>query len=251
MFTQQELEQYQHDGYVIARGLAAPILCAGMKRLAEQQLTAQQPPLEYEADLHYPGAPDSREAPGGRTVRRMLHAYERGAPFRDWAAHPELLVCLHQLLGPKLVLSQAHHNSIMTKQPHYSSATLWHQDIRYWSFERPELVSVWLALGPEIESNGCLKLLPGSQCMEFAPNRFDAATFFRTDLPDNQGLIATQRLAALAAGDVLFFHCRTLHAAGRNRSADTKFSLVYTYHAPDNHPLPGSRSASLPGIAIS
>jgi len=46
------------------------------------------------------------------------------------------------ILGPSLELSQAHHNCIMTKNPAFSSATGWHQDIRYWSFQKPELVSV-------------------------------------------------------------------------------------------------------------
>ena len=38
----------------------------------------------------------------------------------------------------------------MTKAKTYSSATLWHQDNRYWSFEEENLISVWLALGDEI-----------------------------------------------------------------------------------------------------
>ena len=56
--------------------------------------------------------------------------------------------------------------------------------------------------------------------------------------------------AELEPGDVLFFHCRLLHSAGWNRTAETKLSLVYTYHAADNRPLPDTRSASLPSIAV-
>ena len=63
-------------------------------------------------------------------------------------------------------------------------------------------------------------------------------------------LIRTQRRVELDPGDVLFFHCRLFHAAGHNQTADTKFSLVFTYHAADNHPLPGTRSASLPDMAL-
>ena len=59
-------------------------------------------------------------------------------------------------------MSQAHHNCVMTKNPGYSSETHWHQDIRYWSFQQPELVSVWTALGREHKGNGCLRVLPGS-----------------------------------------------------------------------------------------
>lgn len=254
MFTPEEITRFNRDGYLIVRQLAPRELCARMTTYAEEAL-AHEPGTalgmaEYEADLHYPGAPPSREVPGGRTVRRLLQVHARHAMFRDWAAEPGILARLAQLLGPELILSQAHHNSLMTKQPRYSSDTLWHQDIRYWSFEKPELISVWLALGVERADNGALKFLPGSHKMEFAPDRFDAATFFRTDLPQNQALIAGARLAELEPGDVVFFHCRTLHAAGRNQTAHAKFSLVFTYHGADNHPLPGTRSAELPEISI-
>ena len=54
----------------------------------------------------------------------------------------------------------------------------------------------------------------------------------------------------LDAGDVLFFHSRLLHAAGDNRTNETKFSLVATYHAAANRPRKGTRSASLPDIPL-
>lgn len=262
MFTPDEIARFDNEGYLIVRQLAPRELCARMTAFAQEALAHEPGTVmgpapgtalgmaEYEADLHYPGAPPSREVPGGRTVRRLLQVYARHAMFRDWAAEPEVMARLAQLLGPELVLSQAHHNSLMTKQPRYSSDTLWHQDIRYWSFEKPELVSVWLALGAERADNGALKFLPGSHKMDFAPPRFDAASFFRADPAENQALIATARLAELEAGDVVFFHCRTLHAAGRNQTERTKFSLVYTYHGADNHPLPGTRSAELPEIPL-
>lgn len=250
MFSAREVEAFRRDGYVIARQLAAPDVVHAMRESAAAALKAEVGPLEYEADLHYPGAPPSRSAPGGHTVRRLLQAYARAPVFRDWALGAPVAGRLQQLLGPEILLAQAHHNCIMTKQPRYSSITHWHQDIRYWAFERPELVSVWLALGPERADNGCLLLVPGSQAMEFTPAQFDAAMFFRPDLPQNQPLIATHVTAELNAGDVLFFHCRTLHAAGRNQTDTTKFSVVFTYHAADNHPLANTRSADAPEIAL-
>ena len=57
-------------------------------------------------------------------------------------------------------------------------------------------------------------------------------------------------LAEMNKGDVLFFHCRLLHSAGQNRTGLTKFAAVFTYHADDNHPLPTTRSASLPEILL-
>jgi phytanoyl-CoA hydroxylase len=250
-FSPSELARFESEGYLIARTLAPAMAVQRMLSLAREQLHAETPPLEYEADLHYPGAPASRDAPGGRTVRRLLQAYARDAVFREWATSDALRQRLALLLGPSIELSQAHHNCIMTKSPRYSSLTGWHQDIRYWAFERPELVSVWLALGVEHCDNGCLLLLPGTHRMDFAAGRVDAEKFLRPDLPENQALLATAVSAELEPGDVLFFHCRLFHAASNNRTASTKYSLVYTYHAAGNRPLPGTRSAALADIPLS
>ena len=250
MFSTREVEGFQKDGYVIVRNLAAPAVVDAMRAVTQAALADEAAPLEYEADLHYPGAPPSRAAPGGHTVRRLLQGYARHAVFRDWALGVPVAARARQLLGAKVMLSQAHHNCIMTKQPRFSSVTHWHQDIRYWAFERAELVSVWLALGPEHRDNGGLLLMPGSHAMDFAPAQFDEKMFLRPGLEQNQRLIATQIAVELNAGDVLFFHCRTLHAASRNETATPKFSVVFTYHAADNHPLPGTRSADTPEITV-
>lgn len=249
-FSPEDIEGFARDGYRIVRGLLPPPALAQMRAVAERDLTAAVQPLEYEADTHYPGAPESREAPGGRTVRRLLQAYARDGVFREWATATPVVMRLRQLLGPRIALAQAHHNCVMTKDPAYSSLTSWHRDIRYWSFARAELVSVWFALGEERIDNGCLLLLPGTHVMAFEPSRLDAAQFLRTDLPENAALLRTQQAVELDPGDVLFFHCRLFHAAGANRTAQTKFSAVFTYRALDNPPLPGSRSAGQPDIPL-
>lgn len=241
---------FNSQGYAVLRGLATPSQCAEMLELAQRDLAAHTPPLEYEADLHYPGSPPSREAPGGKTVRRLLQIYARSPIFQNWARNPDVLTHVRHVLGPNICLVQAHHNCMMTKQPGYSSDTPWHQDIRYWRFQRPELVTVWLALGSEFPANGGLHVLPVSHRSNVSATQLDAKQFLRSDLPDNQKIISTQIPIELALGDVLFFHSRTFHAASRNRSSQAKFSLVFTYRAADNLPIPQSPSASLPDIAM-
>jgi len=250
VFSQDEAAGFVRDGYSIVRGLLPFTARMRMRAVAERDLLAATPPVEYEADTQYPGAPESRDAPGGRTVRRLLQACARDAVFREWATAPPVAGRLRQLLGPRIALAQAHHNCVMTKDPAYSSLTSWHRDIRYWSYARPELVSVWFALGGERVDNGCLLVLPGTHALDFDPSRLDAAQFLRTDLADNAALLRTQVAVELAPGDVLFFHCRLFHAAGHNRGTQTKFSAVFTYRALDNEPRPGSRSAGMPDIIL-
>jgi len=249
-FSAAEVAQFTRDGYRVVRDLVPAAACARMLEVAQRDLAAAAAPLEYETETQYPGAPASLEAPGGRTVRRLLQAYSRDAVYREWATATPVAARLRQLLGPQVALAQAHHNCVMTKDARYSSLTSWHRDIRYWSFARPELVSVWFALGPERPENGCLLVLPGSHNMTFSPAQLDAAQFLRTDVAENAGLLRAQVAVELDPGDALFFHCRLFHAAGNNRSARTKFSAVFTYHAVDNPPLPGSRSAGQPDVIL-
>ena len=75
--------------------------------------------------------------------------------------------------------------------------------------------------------------------MTIARERLDETLFLRTDLSENQRLIAGQIAAQLNPGDALFFHARTFHAAGRNYTDLPKFSLVFTYRPADNRPLAG------------
>jgi phytanoyl-CoA hydroxylase len=248
--SSSEIAQFVQDGYVVARALVDPMLCDRMKAIAQDHVAREVPPLEYEADLRYPGAPQSHDVEGGRTVRRLLQACSREPLFRQWGGSPPVRSRVAQLLGGQVMLVQAHHNCIMTKHPQYGSLTGWHQDIRYWSFERPDVISVWLALGPEREENGGLWVVPGSHTLNFEPERFDDALFFREDEVSNRALLEKRVPVEMNQGDVLFFHCRLLHAAGRNRSRETKYSVVFTYCAADNRPIAGTRSASLPLIRL-
>lgn len=242
------VQEFRRDGFVVLRSLCEPHRVERLRLLAEQELAQARPPLELEAQTGYPGAPVSAEGPGGRTVRRLLQASERHAEFLAWALDPALTGPLRALLGADIRLVRAHHNCIMTKQPSFSSDTYWHRDIRYWSFEHPELVSAWLALGHEQAENGGLGLVPGSHRIELPPGHFDGRLFLLPDLPRSRELLETAVTPELVPGDVLLFHCRLLHAASRNRTDRTKLSLVFTYRSADNRPLAGSRSASLQDI---
>ncbi len=248
---QLTVRAFQRDGYVVVRGMCDASLVEEIRNVATAHLNPLVGPAEFEAGVGYPGAPAGMDAPGGHTPRRLLHAYARHQAFRAWATGPSVRQHLAALFGgAAVVLSQAHHNCVMTKHPGYSSVTRWHQDIRYWSFDRPELISVWLALGQETETNGALKMVPGSHVMDIDRGRLDRDLFLRSELPANESLLEQAVTVELRAGDVVFFGCRTLHAAGKNLTDEIKLSFVTTYHAADNRPIPDTRSAQYPGVGL-
>jgi phytanoyl-CoA hydroxylase len=58
----------------------------------------------------------------------------------------------------------------------------------------------------------------------------------------NKELIKTAIHTNLDKGDVVLFHCKTLHAANKNQTDNAKISFVYTVRANSNKPLKNTRS---------
>jgi len=244
-----QCEFFQRQGYLILPAAAAPLQLQRLQVQAQQQLQAAAAPLEYEADVHYPGAPTDYSQPGGRTIRRLLNAWSRAQAFREQALADAIVEPVRQLLTSAAIrLELAHHNCIMTKHPQHSSSTLWHQDFRYWQFADNNLITAWLALGQETARNGCMRLIPGSHRLHLDTDRFDQQRFFRSDIAPNRELIQQAVRAELQPGDLLLFHSGLLHAAGRNHDTSVKLALVFTYRSADNAPLAGGRAAQMGSI---
>ena len=248
--TASEIAQFHRDGYIVFRAMVEPTVGARMLEVTMRDLQEEVAPLEFEAEVGYPGAPASFDAAGGRTVRRLRGAFGRGEIFSSWARDPGLAQNLRLLLDEAPVLTLAHHNCVMTKHPQFGTATGWHRDIRYWSYARNALISVWLALGDETAANGGLKVIPGSHLLQLEPGQLDALDFLRPDVAANQPLFAQGVGLELQAGDVLLFHSGLFHAAGVNASGAIKTSVVFAYRGAGNVPLAGSKSAAAGEIKL-
>lgn len=246
-----QVDTFRKEGFLLLKGMVPPAQRAQLLAVTRDHLKRAVEPLEYEAEVGYAGAPSSLDAEGGRTARRLRAAWQRDPVYRDWAGDAQLVAMLRQLLGEPVCITLAHHNCVMTKHPTFGTATGWHRDIRYWSFPRNELISVWVALGEERADNGALKFIPGSHLLQLAPEQMDEMDFLRPEVAANQALFAQGVCPPLQAGDVVLFHSGLFHAAGPNHSEQVKCSAVFAYHGASNLPLPGTRSASAEDIILS
>jgi phytanoyl-CoA hydroxylase len=154
---------------------------------------------------------------------------------------------MREYFGEQPVLSRAHHNCMMTKHPAYGSLTGWHRDFRYWSFERADMVSVWLALGTETNENGALaragfahgRIRAGSiRRREVLPQR--PARQPRDDRRGDLSAAADRRRRVLSLQHAAFGRPEPLRR--REVLAGLHLSRI------SNRPLPGTRSAAKPEV---
>lgn len=233
--TQEQITQFDKNGFLILRNFADNILCDKILTAAKKNLAEKTAPVERE-DEYLDTTTDAL------TIRRLRQVYDREDIFKTWMTNKEIKPILHQLLEDVPVLILAHHNSIMTKMPSKSSRTSWHQDYRYWNYENDNLISIWLSLDKETLENGLLEFIPHSHKINFTKDQFDAKSNFLDNNIINKKLIKTAVHSNLNRGDVVLFHCKTLHHANKNRTKKPKISFVYTVRAKANMSQKDTRS---------
>ena len=133
-----------------------------------------------------------------------------------------------------------YHSKLTLKAPETGGAWNWHQDYGYWYFNGnlfPDMLSVFVAIDPATEENGCLRVIRGSARM----GRLDHALVGGQLTADPERVAhAVERLEVvaceMAAGDALFLHCNTLHGSSKNTSAQSRNVLLCCYNAARNDP---------------
>ncbi|WP_321469971.1 phytanoyl-CoA dioxygenase family protein [Halarcobacter sp.] len=233
--TKEQVNKFNEDGFLIIKNFAQKDLCDKILEKAKIHLEKKQAPIESEQE--YMSLNENKI-----TVRRLRQVYDREEIFKEWMTNLDIRPMLKQVLNDTPVLTLAHHNSIMTKLPHESTRTFWHQDRRYWNFENDDLVSVWLALDEEFLENGLLEFIPGTHKINFEKSSFDEDSNFVDENEYNQEIIKNRVHQNLEKGDIVLFHCKTLHHASKNSTDKAKISFVYTVRAKSNKPLENTRS---------
>ncbi|RUM68225.1 MAG: phytanoyl-CoA dioxygenase family protein [Sulfurovum sp.] len=256
--TKDELEEFKLNGFLLLRNFVDKLECDKILDVALVHLKHKIEPIETEIDYgnksqeyrtevtDYHSIEKKREI----TVRRLRQVYDRDIVFKNWMENKKIRPILKQILEDDVVITLAHHNSIMTKMPYGSTETSWHQDRRYWSYDGDNLVSVWLALGEENAENGVLEFIPKSHKMNFSKEQFGEKEYFETTNPLNMSLIETKKSYNLNRGDVVIFHSKLLHRANANHSNSPKISFVYTIKGKSVNVLKNSRSAQYSEIFL-
>jgi len=256
--SDEQLQQFHQNGFIVLRNFLSQERCDAILDVAKAHLEHKIEPIEteigyderskeYRTDVVDYTSKSNEE---NMIIRRLRQVYNRDILFKEWMEDVNMRPVLQQILDDKVVITTAHHNSIMTKMPHYSRATAWHQDRRYWRYSDDNLVSVWLALDDEYRDNGVLEFLPGSHLIRFKPEQFDEKEYFREDTSENIALISQKASTTLKKGDVIIFHSLLLHRANKNSTDKAKISFVYTVKGERTNAVEGTRSSEYPEIKL-
>lgn len=259
MLTEQELAQFEEQGYVIARGLLdvekdiKPVIAEYEELLdslcrelyAEELLPSTYSELPFgerlthlyaEAGTGFSQHLDISLPQGGITSDTPIHL---GPAVFHLLTSPRLLDQVEVLIGPEVVSNPVQHVRIkppMRFVPAHSgalvSATSWHQDQGVVLPEADDtmILTVWLPVTSATVENGCLAVIPGSHRTGLTTHC--PATQEKRDLHIPISLLNVDTAVPLPMepGDVLFMHRRTQHSSLPNQSNDIRWSFDLRYN---------------------
>lgn len=133
-----------------------------------------------------------------------------------------------------------YHSKINFKRPKSGGTWVWHQDYGYWYNNGclyPDMLTAAVPLSVMDRENGCLQVVPGSNRM----GRIDhGLSGQQTGADPDRVRAILDRVDPVAfeaePGDVMFFHCNTLHTSAPNSSDRPRNLLLIAYNARHNDP---------------
>lgn len=226
VFDREQLQQYERDGYIVARKLFSD---QEVERLKDHfmRLRAQGSYPGDFAGVAREGVPDDRPDPL-KKYPRMIHMHRWDEVSLRWMLDPRLAVAMRQLLGETPYAVQ----TMLYFKPPGARGQALHQDQFYLRVQPGTCMAAWMALDPCDESNGCMKVVPGTQnlpvlCTERA-NTVESFTDTTVPLPPGKPIVPV----LMEPGDVFFFNGSLIHGSGPNHSTDRfRRSLIGHYVA--------------------
>jgi phytanoyl-CoA hydroxylase len=232
MLTASHTEHYCEHGYTIVRGLLdADELAAVLDRL-EQAVTRQLDPNIYvQIEPGHENDPPDPANPW-RNIRKAAALIRYDPFFQRFVAQDKFIAIVQSLVGDQF---RCLGDEAQLKPPRVGSAHPWHQDQPYYSGLTQHFATIWLALDPATQANGCIQVIPGSHNLGEIERRNPKQSWFDDDEIDTSQAVH----AELAPGDALIFHSRALHGSDRNETDVPRRSFIFRYidvsDLPDEH----------------
>jgi ectoine hydroxylase-related dioxygenase (phytanoyl-CoA dioxygenase family) len=214
--TQEELDTYETDGVICARGLFPD---AWIERMASAVDGIVATPTFYGKVVSMKGEDFTGD----------LFVWKTDDEFRDWVYDSPAAFVAQQVLGSKSV--RHFYDQLFVKPPGCHVPTPWHHDITFWpvDVESRALCSIWITFDSVDRASSGLEFVKGSHRW---PQRYKAVTpnydpyMLDSDFEDVPDIDAHRDdydlfCPDMGPGDCLIFNAHVVHGSSANYSTET------------------------------
>ena len=234
ILTDEQWAQYERQGYLrLGKVLGDEDLTALQRRIDDIMLGRAE--LDYSQILMQLDSPDgqyenagvqSKGHKGATLAYRKIQDLEADPLFLEFMERPVFREICARQYGTGVPIS-AFRAMFMNKPAHQGTLLPWHQD-RWSDLDRDPLVTLWTALDPATQENGCVQIIEGSHkfgLLNPAHGSGYVTPAQAEELLEKYPVVPLE----LEAGEAVLLHNWLLHASDKNNSAQSRraFSVCY------------------------
>jgi hypothetical protein len=208
LLTDDEVSRYHRDGYV-------PLGRLLDDREVEELLVEE---TRFRPQSGY----------GSQTLFVTMQLCDLSEPIRRVCTNGPHIPMVVQLMGPNACLT---HTQLLTKFPDRagtSAAIAFHQDNGYGRLEPMTDVTVWIAVTEAVQTNGGLRIVPGSHLGGLVDHGTDDVNPALRKASSGEGAVPMD----LAPGEGVAFSGLTVHGSGPNLSDRPRVGFYARYCEP-------------------
>ena len=201
--TTDQIQQYHKEGYV------APIEVLTREEALE---------VRNEIELIENRFPNELDNSGRYNVHLI-------SPKLDEVVHnSNILDSVESIIGKNILVCST---TLFIKNANQNGFVSYHQDAKYIGLEPHNWVTAWIAITDSNETNGCMKMWPGSHTdLKEHDQKFNQGNLLTRgqtvkNVPEDQ-----VKPIELKAGQMSLHHPRIIHGSGINKSGDKRIGFV-------------------------
>ncbi|MDG2384804.1 MAG: phytanoyl-CoA dioxygenase family protein [Pirellulaceae bacterium] len=213
--------QYLADGFVVIPrffgGVDIQLLSDNLQRYIDEVVPGLPTMDAFFEDV------DSRQL-----IRMLPRMDKHDGYFRRLLVEGRLSDLAQRLCGTKVI---PHDAAYFNKLPIVGDATPPHQDGYYFHLDPCKALTIWMALDPVDQENGCLYYVRGSHRGEMRSHGRTAVLGFSQGIVDygREEDLRSEVAACVMPGDLIIHDAMAIHRADANRSARTRRALGFVY----------------------
>ncbi|XP_076455118.1 L-proline trans-4-hydroxylase-like [Babylonia areolata] len=223
--TPEVKADFDTNGYILVRNLLNETELKKLKGILEDSDVIK----EYAVDIN----------DGANRKSRLCLWNQPGNDVTGMVARSEKVAgTCEKLLGGEVY---HYHTKLMMKEPFTGGRFVWHQDYGYWYGNTclfPDMMTVFIAMDPCRQDNGCLKILQGSnRCGRIEHKKTGGQMGADLERVDMLKAVCPVVSVEMDPGDALFFHCNLLHTSSQNDGPNRRWAFLCAYNRADNNPV--------------
>ena len=216
--TREQSDQFQHDGHIFLRAVAAQNEVETIRPLISSLVDEVAKSKDTQGRISNYGAMFTQVT----NVWRLSEAVKRFVFAKKFA---QIAADLMGVDGVRL-----YHDQALVKEPG-GKVTPWHQDYYYWPLDTEHTVTMWMPLVDVDRAMGTMSFVQGShrsKAFQRLPISESSQEYFERIIGEEKRKVCSY---ALKAGDATFHSGRALHSAHANESRTRREVITIIYFA--------------------